>query len=63
MLLASGSEFLGHLGPDGEPDAFHACFRRLTVHTMPGLGHMMHHEEPSQVARAVEDWYAAEPDA
>ena len=63
MLLASESEFLGHLGPDGEPAAFHANFRHLTLETLTGLGHMMHHEDPARVARALQDWYAAQPEA
>jgi pimeloyl-ACP methyl ester carboxylesterase len=63
MLLASESEFLGRLGPDAEPGAFHAHLSRLTLHTLSGLGHMMHHEDPLKVAAALQDWYAAEPTA
>lgn len=60
MLLASESEYLRHLGPDGEPDAFHANFRHLRLETLNGLGHMMHHEDAARVARALQEWYAAE---
>jgi pimeloyl-ACP methyl ester carboxylesterase len=63
MLLGGGSEFLGRMAADAEPEAFQAHLTRLTLHTLPGLGHMMHHEDPSGVARSLSDWYTAEPDA
>jgi len=63
MLLASESEFLGGLGPDAEPGAFHSHLSRLTLQTLPGLGHMMHHEDPLKVAAALQEWYTAESTA
>jgi len=53
----------GGLGPDAGPGAFHSHLSRLTLQTLPGLGHMMHHEDPLKVAAALQEWYAAESTA
>lgn len=55
MLLVLGelSEFLPGLGEDGRSDEFHRHIRDLEVDTLAGVGHMMHHEDPVAVARAV----------
>ena len=61
MVLGGESELLRRLGPDGEPAAYRAHLRRVEVATLPGLGHMLHHEDPLPVAQAVLDWLAREP--
>ncbi len=35
-------------------DARKACFRRLVAHTVQGAGHMLHHDQPEQLARLIE---------
>jgi len=36
----------------------HRCFTRLAVEDMPGLGHMMHHEDPVRVAEVIFRWWS-----
>ncbi|NJM93060.1 MAG: alpha/beta hydrolase [Rhodospirillaceae bacterium] len=59
MLLAEHSEFLGRLGADGSLDRLGAVFRTAQVQVVPGVGHMMHHEQPAEVARRIEDFFAS----
>lgn len=54
LLLAEHSEFLGRLGADGEIEHLRAVFRTARVERVAGVGHMMHHERPEEVARLVE---------
>ncbi len=54
MLLAEHSEFLGRLGADGEIERLRAVFRTARVERVAGVGHVMHHERPEEVARLVE---------
>lgn len=35
-----------------------AAFARLTFHTVADAGHMLHHDQPGQVARLIEDFLA-----
>lgn len=58
MLLVVGaeSEFHRRLGEDGTDDYFRGIFRQLEVATVPGAGHMMHHENPAGSAQAIEAW-------
>ncbi|MCU0759396.1 MAG: alpha/beta hydrolase [Steroidobacteraceae bacterium] len=60
VLLVCGteSEFHRRLGPDGSESYFGAIFRRFELANIPGAGHMMHHESPLAVARAITDWAA-----
>ena len=37
-------------------EQLHALFRKLRLVTVPGTGHMMHHEDPATVARHVIDF-------
>jgi pimeloyl-ACP methyl ester carboxylesterase len=34
-------------------EQLHALFRKLRLVTVPGTGHMMHHEDPATVARHI----------
>ena len=53
MLLGELSEYLPRLGDDGRDDYFRALIPRLTLQTLAGVGHMMHHEDPAAVAAAI----------
>jgi pimeloyl-ACP methyl ester carboxylesterase len=63
MVLGGASELLQRLGPDGEEAAYRAHLARVEVATLPGLGHMLHHEDPRPVAAAIESWLARDPSA
>ena len=63
MVLGGDSELLRRLGPDGEEAVYRARFQRVEVVTLPGLGHMLHHEDPRPVADAVQGWLARHPEA
>jgi pimeloyl-ACP methyl ester carboxylesterase len=54
LLVAGGSS--GHrerLLNDFSDERIHALFRDVSIVTLPGLGHMMHHEDPQTVAHHV----------
>jgi len=59
MLLAAQSEYLPGLGEDGSEARFRSVLRHLTLHTLPDVGHMLHHENPAAVAALVRDFAAA----
>ena len=63
MVLGGASELLQRLGPDGEEAAYRAHLARVEVATLPGLGHMLHHEDPRPVAAAIGSWLARDPAA
>lgn len=56
MLLAELSEYRPALGEDGRDERFAAALGRLTLRTLPGVGHMMHHEDPQAVADAIREF-------
>jgi pimeloyl-ACP methyl ester carboxylesterase len=35
------------------------CFARLTARTLPGAGHMVHHDQPERLAAMVEEFLRA----
>ncbi len=39
--------------PQTSEEEWHALFKRLRIVTIPGTGHMMHHEDPASVARHI----------
>jgi pimeloyl-ACP methyl ester carboxylesterase len=54
------SESLKRVGlSDAEYAERRAAFRRLRYATVPGAGHMLHHDQPERVARLVEDFLSA----
>jgi pimeloyl-ACP methyl ester carboxylesterase len=63
MLLAFGelSEFRPRLGPDGADDYFHALIAGVELVTLPGVGHMMHVEDPETVAKEIESFVSRHP--
>lgn len=50
LLLGELSNLKAHLGADGAADDFGSKFRDVRLQTLPGVGHMMHHEDPQAVA-------------
>lgn len=58
MLLANKSDHLRHLGEHASPAAFERVFRQLELTILSGVGHMMHHEDPAQVAAAMQPFLA-----
>jgi len=63
MVLGGDSELLRRLGPDGEEAVYRANLKEVEVATLPGLGHMLHHEDPRPVADVVRGWLARHPEA
>lgn len=56
MLLAGQSQYLPGLGEDGSEQRFRSVLRDLTLHTLPDVGHMLHHEDPAAVAALIVDF-------
>ncbi len=53
-VIAGQSEFLPRLGEDGRPESVGRFIRRLEPCTILGAGHMVHHEQPEQLAAEIE---------
>jgi pimeloyl-ACP methyl ester carboxylesterase len=53
MVLAEHSDFLRKLGDGGKGEMFQRVFQQLELATVQGVGHMMHHEDPAQVAAVI----------
>jgi pimeloyl-ACP methyl ester carboxylesterase len=53
-VIAGQSDFLPRLGEDGRPEAMARIIPRLESCVIPYAGHMVHHEQPEQLAREVE---------
>lgn len=58
LLLGEHSGFRARLGRCGTDEYFHAVFPQLSLATLAGVGHMMHHEDPAAVARHIEQFVA-----
>jgi pimeloyl-ACP methyl ester carboxylesterase len=46
---------------DFSDERMHALFRDVQIVTLPGLGHMMHHEDPQAVAHPIIDFARTHP--
>ena len=58
---AAESEALQRMGLSTEEYAARrGAFRNLRYVTVPGAGHMLHHDQPEQVARLIEDFLRAD---
>ena len=56
---AAESDTLKRMGIGGEPYAERrAAFRNLRYVTLPAAGHMLHHDQPEELARHVEAFLA-----
>ena len=53
-VVAAQSEFLPRLGDDGRPEHMARIIRRLEPCTIEDAGHMVHHEQPAELAAAIE---------
>lgn len=58
LVLATESEYRRRLDHEGDVERMHRCFKHLSVEDMPGLGHMMHHEDPARVAEVIFRWWS-----
>jgi len=58
LLVGEHSEFRPRLGTDASDEKLHALLANLSLVTIAGAGHMMHHEKPAEVARAILDFLA-----
>jgi pimeloyl-ACP methyl ester carboxylesterase len=58
VLLVAGerSEFAKRAVAEFTPENLRSLFRNATLVTIPGAGHMMHHEQPEQVAAAIQSF-------
>jgi pimeloyl-ACP methyl ester carboxylesterase len=61
LVLAGLSESLAKLGVESSHESFRACIRKLQIEVIATAGHMLHHEDPAAVARAVEPFLRAHP--
>jgi pimeloyl-ACP methyl ester carboxylesterase len=57
MVLGELSEYRARLLADGADEYFRKVIRQLTLATLPGVGHMMYHEDPHAVAQAITRWH------
>jgi pimeloyl-ACP methyl ester carboxylesterase len=53
-VVAEQSDFLPRLGEDARPENMARVIRRLEPCVIPDAGHMVHHEQPELLARAIE---------
>ena len=54
LVLGELSDLRSRLGSDGTDAHMREVFRDLRIETIAGAGHMMHHEQPAEVARLIE---------
>jgi pimeloyl-ACP methyl ester carboxylesterase len=61
MLLVMGelSDHRARHGAYATDEQLHAMFKHLQIVTIPGTGHMMHHEEPQSVAKHIVEFERA----
>ena len=63
MVFGAQSQFRASLGADGSDDYYRSIFPNLTLATLEGAGHMLHHEVPEALAALVEPWLTDPPAA
>ena len=63
MVFGAESQFRAGLGVDGSDEYFRGIFPNLTLATLPGAGHMLHHEVPGALAALIEPWLTNPPSA
>jgi pimeloyl-ACP methyl ester carboxylesterase len=56
LVMGGCSDILRDLGTAGEPAHYESIYPHWSVVVMPNAGHMMHHEEPTELARVIEDF-------
>ena len=58
MLLGAESGYRIELGDCATPAYFSRVFRDIEVHTLAATGHMLHQDDSSACARAIEEFFA-----
>jgi pimeloyl-ACP methyl ester carboxylesterase len=61
MIVGGLSGQLERRESDGGEDRLHSLFRNLQIATLPGSGHMMHHEDPQGVALKITEFRQQHP--
>jgi pimeloyl-ACP methyl ester carboxylesterase len=59
-VAGAESEFITRPGGAGDPAVMRRHLARLEAHVVAGAGHMLHHDQPAEVARIVEEFLARE---
>jgi pimeloyl-ACP methyl ester carboxylesterase len=59
LFLGETSDIRPRISPDGSDAYFHSLYRDLRIVELPGVGHMMHLEDPDSVARHLIDFAAS----
>ena len=54
LVVGTESELVARLLPEGGPESFLSCVRRLKIERVADAGHMLHHEAPRAIARLIE---------
>lgn len=57
LVVGSESELLPRLAPEGGVESFREIVGKLSIETVAGSGHMLHHDEPRAVARLIEAFF------
>lgn len=57
FVVGGESELLPRLLPEGGAESFRPIVARLSIETVAGAGHMLHHDEPRAVARLIEAFF------
>ena len=55
-VAGAASEFVARLQGVGEPESLQRHIARLEFHVVADAGHMLHHDQPGEVARIVEEF-------
>ena len=54
LVVGAETELKARFGTEGGPELFRELVPKLTIETVAGAGHMLHHEKPRAVARLIE---------
>jgi len=57
LVMGGCSDILRELGAAGDPAHYKARYPQWSLAVMPNAGHMMHHEEPAELASLIENFW------
>lgn len=57
LVVGSESELRSRLAPEGGVESIREIIGELSIETVAGAGHMLHHDEPRAVARLIEAFF------